>query len=230
MMVGAIARQKFDVIVLDCQHGFHEEVSIQHCIPHVVSAGKSPLVRIPVDRWDLVQRVLDFGALGVIAPMINNRKDAEAFAGSAKFPGVGVRSYGPRHAASLYSLEVGEYVETANTSTLALAQIETREAYENLDDILSVEGIDGILMGPSDFSIFMTGSQHPDAYGEATVDAVRDIAERTNAAGKIAGAFTLSADHTQLVQGFGYRLISVAMDGSLIAGGANSVFSALKKE
>ncbi|MEM7290097.1 MAG: aldolase/citrate lyase family protein, partial [Pseudomonadota bacterium] len=211
-LAAAIAAQPFDVIVLDAQHGFHDEASIIDCIPPVVMAGKSPLVRIPLNRWDLVQRVLDFGALGSIAPMINTADDARAFVDAAKFPQMGSRSFGPRYAASMHGLSVEDYVTKANGATLALAQIETREAYENLDDILGVEGLDGILMGPSDFSIFMTGNQLPDAYGPDTVDAVKDTAERTRAAGKIAAAFTLTSAHAKLVKGFGYQLISVAMD------------------
>lgn len=226
-LVGSIAGQGFDVLVLDGQHGFHEENSFLNCIPPIVSAGKSPLVRIPVNRWDLVQRVLDFGALGVIAPMINNKADAKAFAAAAKFPQTGERSYGPRYAASLYGLETNEYVLSANQSTVALAQVETRESYENLDEILNVDGIDGVLMGPSDFSIFMTGNRLPDAYGPATVDAVRDIAERTIKAGKIAAAFTLTAEDTKLVKSFGYQLISIAMDSTIVAKGAESIFESI---
>jgi len=227
-LAGHIAKQDFDVVVLDGQHGFHEESSILNCIPPVVNAGKSPLVRIPVDRWDMVQKVLDFGALGVIAPMVNNRQDAEKFAESAKFPPTGARSFGPRYAAAMYGLTVNDYVRETTRNTLALAQIETREAYENLDDILSVSGIDGILMGPADFSIFMTGESIPDPYGEATIKAVEDIAVRTRQAGKIAAAFTLSAKHTNIVKSFGYQLISIATDSALVEAGTAKFFQDLK--
>lgn len=226
----AIAGQGFDAIVLDGQHGFHDEGSVLDCIPAIVAQGKSPLVRLPLGRWDLVQRVLDFGALGVIAPMINTKADAQAFASAAKFPQTGTRSYGPRYAAGLYGLSSNDYTLEANAATLALAQVETREAYENLDDILSVDGIDGILMGPSDFSIFMTGKTLPDAYGDDTIAAVEDIARRTRAAGKIAAAFTLSVADARRVRSFGYQLISVAMDGTVISAGSDAVLRDLKTE
>ncbi|MGI9352133.1 MAG: HpcH/HpaI aldolase family protein [Rhizobiaceae bacterium] len=226
-LVATIARQNFGAVLLDAQHGFHDEVSFQNCIPIVVTAGKSPLVRIPVGRWDLCERVLDFGALGVVAPMINCREDAVAFANAAKYPGTGTRSYGPRHAATLYDMTSDEYVTQSNDCTKAFAQIETRQAYENLDEILSVDGIDGILMGPSDFSISVTGNQTPDAYGKETVDLVANIAERTRAAGKVAAAFTLSTEHSNLVHSMGYRLISITMDGSIIAAGSEKAFKNL---
>ncbi len=222
-----VARLPFDAIVLDGQHGFHDENTMLNCIPHVVMAGKSPLVRIPRDRWDLCERALDFGTLGVIAPMVNTVEEARAFARAAKFPKTGERSHGPRHAASLYGISVNEYIECADSCTLAFAQIETREAYDNLDEILAVDGIDGVLMGPADFSIFVTGETIPDPYGAGTVDMVADIAKHARRAGKHAAAFTVTQEHANLVHEQGYRLISVALDTSILAQGAAQVLKGL---
>ena len=219
-LVRLIAQQGYQAVVLDSQHGFHDENSLLNCIQQIASVGKSALVRIPVNRWDLVERALDFGALGVIAPMINTQDDAVNFAKAAKYPKVGSRSFEPSCAAQLYDLSIKDYLTAAQSNTLSLAQIETKEAYDNLDDILGVEGIDGILMGPADFSISVTGNPIPDPYGAGTIDLVKDIAVRTRAAGKIAACFTLSVEHTKLCHEFGYRLISVAMDNSLIVEGA----------
>lgn len=223
-LVGLIARQRFSAVLLDSQHGFHTESSFLECIPQIVMAGKTPMARIPVGRWDLCERLLDFGALAVVAPMINCADDARAFVAAAKYPPIGSRSHGPRHAASLYGLTPSEYLQMANENTLAIAQIETVEAYNNLDEILAIDGIDGVLMGPSDFSISVTGRIVPDNYGPDTVDMVRVIAEKTRAAGKIAAAFTSSAEHSNLVHSMGYRLISITMDGSMVSAGAAKAF------
>lgn len=219
-LLRAIALQDFDVLLLDGQHGFHTETSLLEGISQVAGLGKSPVVRIPVGRWDMAERMLDFGALGVVAPMINNRSDAEAFAKACKYPQVGQRSFGPAYASSLYHSKPDEYLNVANTSTYAIAQIETREAYENLDDIINVDGIDGVLMGPGDFSISMTGNIIPDPYGPDTVDAVRKIAGRVNAKGKLAAAFTDRPEHSRLVEGMGYKLISVMIDQAIAELGA----------
>ena len=227
-VVRELAKQGFDAVVLDGQHGFHDETSVLEAIPHIVNEGKSPLVRIPVNRWDMVQKVLDFGALGVIAPMIDTAEEARAFAEAAKFPKLGLRSHGPRHGASLYGITPSDYLLEANANTLAFVQIETRAAYENLDEILEVEGIDGVLMGPADFSIFMTGEALPDVYGEATVDAVADIAKRTLAKGKYAAAFTQGAEFSKLVKSMGYQLISVSIDSAIVTGGSSAILDGLK--
>ncbi len=227
-VAGALARQAFDAVVLDAQHGFHDDGSLLACINEVVSAGKSPIVRLPLNRWDLCEKVLDYGALGVAAPMINTKEDAIAFARSANYPGVGQRSYAPRYAATLYGLDTGAYQRATLECTFAFAQIETQEAYDNLDDILSVDGIDGILMGPSDFSISVGKTLEPDAYGPATIDLVKDVAERTIAAGKIATCFTLTAEHANLCAEFGYKMISIGMDSSMLAAGAAKSFEGIK--
>lgn len=219
-LVSTISGLPFDAVVLDGQHGYHTEHTMLNCIPHVVMAGKSPLVRIGRAQWDLCETALDFGTLGVIAPMINTAEDARAFARAAKFPKVGERSHGPRHAAALYGISPSEYLERANECTFTFAQIETKEAYDNLDAILEVDGIDGVLMGPSDFSIFVTGETIPDPYGEGTVELVGDIAKRAREAGKYAAAFTVNQDHANLVYGQGYRFISLGMDATLLTLGA----------
>ena len=222
-LVGQIAQQPFDAIVLDGQHGFFDDSSILDAIPPVVKAGKSPIVRIPVGRWDLAEKSLDYGALGIIAPMINSREDAEAFAHAAKYPTIGERSYSPRYAAGMYGAQVNTYLKKANKSTFALAMIETRQAYDALDDILDVKGIDGILVGPADFSISIRKNVIPDPYGKDTVKLVKDIAKRTRAAGKIAAAFTMTPEHTKLVHSFGFRLYSVCLDTQLVQLGTEQI-------
>lgn len=227
-LIGAMARQAFDVILLDGQHGFHNEASMLEGIHQVVKADKSPVVRIPVGRWDMAERMLDFGALGVVAPMINTVDDACAFAKACKYPKSGERSFGPAYASDLYGIAANEYLHAANSSTFALAQIETREAYENLDGIIAVDGIDGILMGPGDFSISMTGNLIPDSYGSGTIDAIDDIARRVTKAGKIAAAFTDCAEHTKKVEALGFTLISVMIDQAIAELGAQTALDRLK--
>ena len=137
----AIAGHSFDAVVLDMQHGFFDETSIQNAIATLVARGKAPLVRIPLARWDTASRVMDFGALAVIAPMINSADDARALVSATRFVPVGDRSFGPRHAASLYGIDSNEYLENFDNCSLALAMVETREAYNNLDEIIEVESL-----------------------------------------------------------------------------------------
>jgi len=222
-----IAEYDFDAIVLDMQHGFFDETSIQNAIATLIARGKAPLVRIPLARWDTAARVLDFGALAVIAPMINTAADARAFVSATRFVPVGDRSFGPRHAASLYGIDTNEYLNEFDRCSFTLAMIETREAYENLDEIIAVEGIDGVLIGPGDLSISFRQNPVPDAYGVDTIDVVKDIIARCKHAGKRTAAFSVNPEAANMLQGLAVDIISVGLDVTYIADGVKSHLSGL---
>ena len=223
----AIAEHDFDAVVLDMQHGFFDETSIQDGIATLVARGKAPLVRIPLSRWDTASRVMDFGALAVIAPMINTADDAREFVSATRFVPVGTRSFGPRHAASLYGIGTTEYLNEFDSCSLALAMIETREAYDNLDEIIAVEGIDGVLIGPGDLSISFRQNPVPDAYGVDTIDVVKDIIERCKSAGKKTAAFSFNTEAANMLNGLAVDIISVGLDASYISDGVKSHLSGL---
>ena len=222
-----IADYDFDAVVLDMQHGFFDETSIQDGIATLIARGKAPLVRIPLARWDTASRVMDFGALAVIAPMINTADDARAFVSATRFVPVGNRSFGPRHAASLYGIETNEYLNEFDNCSLALAMIETREAYENLDEIIAVEGIDGVLIGPGDLSISFRQNPVPDAYGVDTIDVVKDIIESCKRAGKKTAAFSFNTEAANMLHELGVDIISVGLDVTYIADGVHSHLAGL---
>ena len=222
-----IAEFDFDAVVLDMQHGFFDETSIQNAIATLVARGKAPLVRIPLARWDTAARVMDFGALAVIAPMINTAEDARGFISATRFVPVGNRSFGPRHAASLYGVDTNDYLNNFDQCSLALAMIETREAYENLDEIIGVEGIDGVLIGPGDLSISFRQNPIPDAYGVDTIDVVKDIIIRCKKAGKKIAAFSFNTEAANMLNGLGVDIISVGLDVTYISNGVKSHLSEL---
>jgi len=223
----AIAEYDFDAVVLDMQHGFFDETSIQNAIATLVARGKAPLVRIPLARWDTASRVMDFGALAVIAPMINTADNARAFVSATRFVPVGERSFGPRHAASLYGIDSNEYLNNFDQCSLALAMIETRQAYDNLDEIIAVDGIDGVLIGPGDLSISFRQNPVPDAYGVDTIDIVKDIVSRSKQAGKKVAAFSFDTKAANMLNGLGVDIISVGLDVTYIADGVKSHLSGL---
>jgi 4-hydroxy-2-oxoheptanedioate aldolase len=222
-----IAEYDFDAIVLDMQHGFFDETSIQNAIATLVARGKAPLVRIPLARWDLASRVMDFGALAVIAPMINTAADARAFVSATRLVPVGERSFGPRHAATLYGIDSNQYLNQFDQCSLALAMIETREACQNLDEILEIEGLDGVLIGPGDLSISFRQNPLPDAYGIDTIDVVKDIISRCKQAGKKTAAFSFDPAAANMLHGLAVDIISVGLDVTYIADGVNSHIASL---
>src|SRR6201999_589328 len=147
----------FEAVTLDMQHGGHNEDSVLRSVLPVLRAGRHPVVRIPVGRFDMASRALDFGAEAVIAPMVNSVADARLFAGSMKYPPVGERSWGPTYGFPRHGKgDFAAWLAESNQRTVSFAMIETRSALEALDGILATPGIDAVFVGPSDFSIAWT--------------------------------------------------------------------------
>ncbi|WP_394689150.1 HpcH/HpaI aldolase/citrate lyase family protein [Hoeflea sp.] len=220
-IAGALAACPFDAVTVDMQHGGHDEGSAFASMRLIHARGKPGLLRIPVGRNDLASRALDMGFEAVIAPMVNSVADAQEFADAMKYPPLGNRSWGPMRALELHSQDTPEsYFKSANRKTLAIAMIETREAFAALDDLLSVEGIDGVFVGPSDLSISWSGGEGVDPKRPDMQDALADIAKRTREAGKFAAIFAVDPASTPLYVRMGYRLTALNTDPGVINAGA----------
>ncbi|VAW10526.1 2-dehydro-3-deoxyglucarate aldolase [hydrothermal vent metagenome] len=225
----ALARAGFDTVTLDMQHGIHGIEGVSRCIAAVALAAKPAMVRIPLRDWGSATRALDVGASAVIAPMINSVADAKAFAEVMKYPPSGGRSWGPERAMGLGGFtDAPDYLRNANAATLAIAMIETREALAALDGILAVDGIDGIFVGPSDFSIAWSNGATVDAGLDDMMPAIADIAARTKAAGKIRMIFCTSPALGVRYRAMGYQLLAVGWDPHYVETGARTLLEAVK--
>ncbi len=223
-----LAREDFDSITLDMQHGLHTQQTIVDGISYAALAGKPTFVRIQVDDFAFASRALDYGAVGVIAPMINSVADAKKLAAYTKYPPLGERSYGPVHALPLTGLTGGEYLRRANRATLAIAMIETQAAIDALDDILSIEGIDGVFVGPSDLSISLFKGTKVDQNADEVKSALRHIVARAKAHGKFATAFTMTGASAAEHAGMGYAMSTLCNDIYLLQVGARAELKAAR--
>jgi 4-hydroxy-2-oxoheptanedioate aldolase len=229
LTAGTLAATDFDAVTLDMQHGGHSEESVLRSIGPVIQNGAHPVVRIPVGRFDMASRALDFGVEAVIAPMINTLDDARAFAASMKFPPLGARSWGPGRAMAFHGFsDFNAYLKAANGMCLAIAMVETLEALENVDAFLALEGIDGLFVGPSDLSIAWTKGERYDAKNDGLTPIFRDIADRCRNAGKFAGSFGLDGPHARFLSGLGYRFVAIGTDVGCLKGGANALVAGAK--
>jgi 4-hydroxy-2-oxoheptanedioate aldolase len=225
-----VARAGFDAVTLDMQHGSHTTESIMRCIAAVTLAGKPAVVRIPVGRFETASRALDFGASAVIAPMVNSVADAKAFAAAMKFPPLGERSWGPTRVLALHGIPGPQvYLEAANHDTLAIAMIETKAARAALDDILAVDGIDGVFVGPSDFSIALSDGARVDPNNSEMLAAAQDIASRATRAGKIPCTLAITAEAGRRSRELGFRFIALGSDINYLSSGANAIVSGARQ-
>lgn len=228
-VVELLARSPFDAVTLDMQHGGHDIATVQEGLAPLILAGKGAIVRVPVGRFDMASRALDFGAEAVIAPMINDVADAQAFADHMKYPPLGQRSWGPQRGMDLHQADDPQaYLRDANKATLAFAMIETRRALDALDDILAVEGIDGVFVGPADFSISWTNGGALDPHNEDMADTLADVAGRARTAGKHAGLFVVDPARAQHYAGLGYNLLAIINDVAFLKAGLAAAHEAAR--
>jgi 4-hydroxy-2-oxoheptanedioate aldolase len=149
LSVETMASQPWDSITLDMHHGFIDLPDLVNLLAAMAGTRHAPvpLVRVPWNDPGVIYRALDAGAQGIICPMVNTAEQAEQLVRSVKYPPIGQRSFGPMRG---LLREGPAYV--ANATCLALAQIETRQAMQNIDAIMATKGLDGIYVGPSDLS------------------------------------------------------------------------------
>ena len=229
-----MAHQGFDSITIDTQHGLIDYQMAVTMLQAISTTSVIPIVRVPWNDPGRLMKMLDAGAYGVICPMINTPKDAEALVGACKYPPKGFRSFGPIRA-KYYSGGAthggGDYHHFANDETLVIPQIETREAVANLDDILQVPGIGAIYIGPSDLSMAFGKEPRKGQSDPEIVAARQTILETAKRHGIPAGIHTNSREVAVAMIKEGFQFTSLQSDDRFLMARAkeevDSVRSAL---
>ena len=146
----AMAHQGWDSLTVDMQHGLIDYSSALPMMQTISTTDVTPLARVNWNEPGQIMKILDAGCYGVICPMVSNKIEAEKFVQACMYPPKGQRSFGPIRGL-IYG--GGDYGDHANEEILKLAMIETKEALDKLDDIMSTPGVDGIYIGPADLSL-----------------------------------------------------------------------------
>jgi 4-hydroxy-2-oxoheptanedioate aldolase len=223
-----MAQSGFDSVTVDLQHGVQDYLSMVQCFQAMQAHPVTPMVRVPWNEPGIIGKVLDGGAMGVICPMINTKKEAENFVQYCKYPPDGTRSNGPIRAA-MYG-EVSGYQTTANAETLCIPMIETKTAIKNLEAILDVPGIAGVYIGPSDlgFSYGMTPKLDRD---EPEILKIYDkVLKECGKRNIYAGIHTGSAAYAARAIGMGFRLTTLMNDSGLMQTAARAGVAQIRKE
>jgi len=143
-----LSRLGFDWLLIDGEHAPLSLETMQVMMQAMNGSNCTPLVRPQWNDMVIIKRVLDIGAHGVLIPWVNTKEEAEYAVRACKYPPEGLRGCGPRRAA----LFDPDYAKMANDEILVVVQLETQKAVSNIDDILSVKGIDACYIGPFDLS------------------------------------------------------------------------------
>ena len=229
LLAEVIAREGFGAVTIDMQHGLWDITQTVGAIAAIRHGGVPPVVRVPLGDFATASRALDFGAEGIISPMINTPADARAFVAATKYPPVGERSWGPHRATML--AEIGDqkdYLKDGNTITFTLAMIETRAALDNVAAIAATPGIDGLFLGPSDLSIALSQGATVDPLSPDVDRELERIIEAARKAGKIMGAYCHTAERAVALAKRGVRFLAVGSDLGFLRAGAAAALKTLK--
>lgn len=214
MTAELVARQPFDAVIVDLQHGFMDYEGALSLLPVIEGQGHAALCRVPWNEPGIVMKVLDAGFSGVICPMVSNADDARRFAAACRYAPAGIRSWGPTRAQLVHG---ADYATRANGLVTAWAMVESREALERLDEILAVEGIDGIYVGPADLGLSLGAGPVAEPVSPVVVDALAEILAKTKAAGRLAGIHCGSPAMVRAMHAAGFDLATLMSDTRIFA-------------
>jgi len=220
-----MAHQGWDSLTVDLQHGVVDYQAMVGMLQAVSTTNTVPVVRVPWLEPGILMKTLDAGAYGVICPMVNTREDAEKLVAYTHYAPRGTRSFGPVRAL-LYG--GADYPQHANDTIVTFAMIETAKALDNLDDILSVEGLDAIYIGPSDLSLALGCTPTFDDVDPKAAEAIDHILARAKAHGVVAGIHNGSTAAALKRIEKGFQFVTISSDARLMAAGAQQVLSTMR--
>jgi len=209
-----LATLGFDGLVVDLQHSLIDFRTAVEMLTAIEGRGCEPLVRVSQNEYTEVGRLLDAGASGIIAPLIDTSEAAQALVDAFHYPPRGSRSLGPRRPVLRWGQD---YRNRTHDLLVSLAMVESRAALENLEAILAVPGLDGVFIGPSDLALALGRDPAADPTDAVVLDAIRQVRESAHAAGKRIGIFCGSAESARERIHEGFDLVSIGTDLQMLA-------------
>jgi len=222
-----MAQCGWDSVTVDLQHGVQDYQSMVQCFQAMQVHPITPLVRVPWNEPGIIGKCLDGGAMGIICPMVNTAAEAKTLVDASLYPPLGKRSNGPIRAA-MYG-EASLYQATANSEILVIAMIETQAGIDNIDEVLSVPGISGIYIGPSDMGLALGLLPILDREEPVILEIYDKLLASCKRHGKFAGLHNSSAAYAARMIHKGFQFITIANDSGLMARAAREAVAATRK-
>ncbi|KAL7621983.1 hypothetical protein AAE478_007484 [Parahypoxylon ruwenzoriense] len=209
-----LARSGVDWVLIDCEHGNIDDGEMHDAVPAIAAVGVSPLVRLADMQGWVVKRALDSGAHGILVPLVRTVEEARQLVQDAKFPPKGRRGFG-----SLLALErftpnptLTEYLYQANDALVTIIQIETKEAFDSVEDIAAVDGVDALFIGPFDLGNNIGHPIQKGVIGPELKNAMTRILTATRKAGKKCGVYCKDAQQAKEFADQGYDMLVAVTD------------------
>ena len=207
-----LATSGYDSVTVDMQHGLVDFQKSVEMLQTISAYNITPMVRVPWNEPSIIMRSLDAGAYGIICPMINNKDECYKFVSACRYHPRGNRSFGPARA-RIYA--GADYLDHADDTIINFAMIETKEAVNNLDSILSVEELDAVYVGPSDLAISL--GYKPMQEEKEVEDTIKFILDSCKKHNVKAGIHCPNGQVSKNRFEMGYNLATIAADFALLA-------------
>lgn len=209
-----LARSGFDWLLIDMEHGLGGLNELVSQLRAIDGRGPLPLVRAPWNDLVQIKRILDAGAAGVLVPYVNSRSDAQQAVAACTYPPIGKRGAATSTRAANQGLSPSHFAES-DEQVLILIQVETLDAINQIDDILTVPRVDGIFVGPVDLSASM--GHLGDRHHPEVLEAIDSIERKVLDSGKILGTVSASWSEAEALYRRGYTFVPLMADGVSLA-------------
>ena len=222
----AMAHQGWDSLTIDLQHGAISQSDILQIFQAISTTEVVPMARLNWNEPDQIMKVLDYGAYGVICPMVSNRSQAEKFVQACMYPPKGYRSFGPTRG---FMYGGNDYVDHANDEILKIVMIETKEALDDLDKIMKTPGLDGVYIGPADLSLSIgekPGFDKPEDH--PTYEQIINILKHAKKNNLVAGIHNATPEYAKKMINIGFQIVTVGSDNIFMSDGAKSIVNKIK--
>ncbi|MBD2814942.1 4-hydroxy-2-oxoheptanedioate aldolase [Xenorhabdus sp. Flor] len=223
-----LANAGFDWLLIDGEHAPNDIPSILSQLQAIAPYPSQPIVRPPWNDPVIIKQLLDIGTQTLLVPMIQNAEQAREAVRATRYPPEGIRGVGSALARASRWNRIPNYLARANEEMCVLVQVETREALNNLAEILTVDGIDGVFIGPADLSADMGypgNPQHPDVKA-----AIEQTITQITAAGKVAGILMTNIEAAEHYLRLGVQFIAVGVDTMLLTEAVSSLAARFGKK
>jgi 4-hydroxy-2-oxoheptanedioate aldolase len=221
-------RAGFDWCLVDGEHAPNDLRSTLDQLQVLAGTETPAAVRPPIGEAYILKQLLDIGCQSFVIPMVEDRQQAEDIVRALRYPPEGIRGVGVATARASGFNSIPDYLQTANREICLIVQIESREGLANLDEIVAVDGVDGVFIGPSDLSASLGHLGNPKA--PEVVAAIDDALDRIAAADKPSGIFSINPDDARRYLGRGVGFVAVASDINSLTNGLRDPAASLKPD
>ncbi len=222
-----MAHQGWDSLTIDMQHGVVDYPNALQMLQAISTTDVVPMARVNWNEPGQIMKILDAGCYGIICPMVSNRKEAERFVQACMYPPKGYRSFGPIRGLIYGGSDYGKH---ANDEILKLAMIETKEALEKLDEIMTTPGLDGVYIGPADLTLAINkpdpGFDKPE--GSPTYEQQLNILKHAKKNNLVAGIHNATPEYAKKMIDIGFQLVTFGSDQRFMSAGAKNAVSKIK--